>query len=256
MAGRDFDDRDQPDTPRVAIVNETFVRRLLTVEDPVGQRFRFNPDAEPIEIVGVVEAGKYQTVTEEPQLAVWLPLAQSYNSTSTLVVRTTLSERATLSMLERAIEAAAPGVLVFDAMSLEAYLDLPTTPLRLATASLGAMGALAAVLSAVGLYALLAYTTSRRTREIGIRIALGAERQDVLVAVFKRAALLVGASATGGVLLSFLVGRLLGQLTYIQPSTSAALAAAVLMTVAGIAASWLPARRALRIEPLEALRYD
>ncbi|HXV65397.1 MAG TPA: ABC transporter permease [Vicinamibacteria bacterium] len=257
VAGRDFDERDDLDRPKVAIVNETFVRTLLQPdENPLGKRLRFGPDAEPIEIIGVVEAGRYQTVTEEPQYAVWLPLAQSYNSTSTVVARTRLSEREALSGIERAIESVAPDLVLFDAMSLEAYLDLPTAPLRLASTSLGAMGSLAAILSAFGLYALVAHAASRRTREMGIRMALGAGKKDVVRALLKRTVFLVAAGATCGVLLSYLVGGILARLTFTQPTDAAAVAAAVLMTIAAIAASWLPARRALRIEPLEALRYD
>ncbi|HEY7700154.1 MAG TPA: FtsX-like permease family protein, partial [Vicinamibacteria bacterium] len=188
--------------------------------------------------------------------AVWLPLAQVESRTAMVVARTRLSPPEALKMLERTVDGIAPDLLLFDEKSLESYLDLPTAPLRLTTASLGAMGALAALLSAIGLHALVAYTASRRTREMGIRIALGAEGRDVLSALLRRTALLVGASAAIGLALSLLVSRLLARFMFADFAPALPLAAAFLVMVTAVLACWTPARRALRIEPLEALRYE
>jgi predicted permease len=256
MAGRDFAETDDVDSPRVAVVNQALVQQLIPGGEPLGRRFRFNPTGAPYEIVGIVEAGKYQTLAEQDQLAVWIPLAQSYNSTSTLVVRTRLPTEESLTLLRRSIEELDSELTLFDAKPLADLLDLPTTPLRLTTTALGAMGALGAVLSALGLHALVAYATSRRTREIGIRVALGASPGDVMHTLLKRTALIVSVSAALGLVLSFVGMRFLASLLYATPAGTMSLVAAALMIALSGVAAWAPARRALAVEPLTALRYD
>jgi predicted permease len=256
VAGRDLDERDDADSPPVAVVNQSLVSKLIPGGEPLGRRLRFNPTGEPIEIVGIVEAGKYQTVTEQDQLAVFRPLWQSYNSTSTLVARTRLPADEALALLRRAIEDLDSDLTVFDAKPLAGYLDLPTTPLRLTTSLLSAMGALSAVLSALGLHALVAYATSRRTREIGIRVALGANRGEVMHALLRRTALIVSVSAASGLALSVVAMRVLASLLYAAPEGALSLAAAALMMIVSAVAAWAPARRALDVEPLVALRYE
>jgi predicted permease len=256
LSGRDLEERDGPDSPRVAVVNQAFARKLLPGREPLGRVFRFSPKDAPREIVGVVEAGKYQSVTEQDQIAVWIPLAQSYNSTSTLVARTRLAPEEALALLRRAIENIDSDVAVFDAKPLAGYLDLPTAPMRLTTSALSAMGLLAAVLSGLGLHALVAYSTSRRTREIGIRVALGAGPKDVMEALLRRTALLVGLSAALGLALSFVAMRSLASLLYATPEGPMSLAAAAAMVIVCAVAAAAPARRALGLEPSAALRCE
>jgi len=256
IAGRDLEGRDGADSPRVAVVNQALVQKLIPSGEPLGRRFRFNPTGAPFEIVGIVEAGKYQTVAEQDQLAVWIHLAQSYNSTATLVARTRLPADEALALLRRSIEELDSDLTVFDAKPLAGYLDLPTTPLRLTTSALSAMGALAAVLSALGLHALVAFATARRTREIGIRVALGARSGDVIRALLTRTALIVSVSAALGLALSFVAMRFLASLLYATPEGSMSFLAAALMVIVSAVAAWAPARRALDVEPLVALRYE
>ncbi|HJS73788.1 MAG TPA: FtsX-like permease family protein, partial [Vicinamibacteria bacterium] len=252
----DLEDRDDADSPGVAIVNEALARKLIPGGDALGKRLRFHPDGAPREIVGVVEAGRYQTVAEEDQFAVFIPLSQSYNSTSTLVARSRLPPGETLSLLRKSVEDLDASLLVFDDKPLAGYLDLPTTPLRITSTALSAMGILAAVLSALGLHALVAYATSRRTREIGIRVALGARPGDVLRALTKRTAVIVAVSSAVGLALSFVAVRFLASLLYATPDSSANALATVLLGVTAAVASWIPSRRALSIEPLTALRHE
>jgi predicted permease len=256
LSGRDFEERDDADAPPVAVVNRTFAERLLSGEDPLGKRFRFGPGGRPVEIVGVVEAGKYQTLTESPQPAVWVPLAQSYNPTSTVVLRSRLREDEALTLVERAVAEMDPEMPVFDAKPLRGYLDLPLMPLRVTTASLTAMGGLAVFLSALGLYGVVAYSTSRRTREIGIRMALGAGPFDVLQAVLSRTVLLVTASAAVGLGLSLLTTALLGDLLYASADPWVYLVAVSLLGGVSLVACLFPARRAVHAPPLAALRYE
>ncbi len=256
LAGRDFEDRDDAESRGVAVVNEALARKLIPGGDALGRLIRFNPAGDPREIVGIVEAGRYQTVTEQDQLAVFIPLDQSYNSTTTLVARSPLPPEATLALLRKSIEDLDPDLLVFDAKPLASYLDTPTTPLRLTTSALSGMGTLAAVLSALGLHALVAYATSQRTREIGIRVALGARSGDVIRALMKRTAFVVAVSSLVGLALSFLVIRFLASFLYATPDLWANVLATVILVIAASVAAWMPARRALSIEPLTALRYD
>ncbi len=256
VAGRDFEDRDDADSRGVAIVNEAIARKLVPGGDALGRLIRFNPTGDPREIVGVVEAGRYRSVTEQDQFAVLIPLAQSYNSTSTLVARSRLPAEETLALLRKSIEDLDQDLLVFDAKPLASYLDGPTTPLRLTTSALSGMGALAAVLSALGLHALVAYAASQRTREIGIRVALGARSGDVIRTLMKRTAFVVTVSSIVGLALSFLVLRLLASFLYATPDFSANLLAMLILLIVAAVAAWIPSRRALSIEPLTALRYD
>jgi predicted permease len=256
VAGRDFDEKDDGDSPPVAVVNQSFVSKLVPAGELLGRRLRFHPEGDPIEIVGIVEQGKYQTVTEPDRLAVFRPLRQSYNSTSTLVVRTPLASDEVMALLRRTIEEIDPELALFDEKPLADLLDLPTTPLRIATTALGAMGALAALLSALGLHALVAFATARRTREIGIRVALGASHGDVVRGLLKRASLIVGVSSALGLSLSFVAMRVLASLLHASPDAILSLAAAAVMGIVSVAAAWGPARRALDVEPSSALRYE
>ena len=256
LRGRDFNDRDTAEASPVVIVNRTLADKLLPGEDALGKRLRFGLHGRLVEIVGLVEEGKYQTLTEAPQLAVWVPLAQSYNTPSTLVARTRLREEEALALLERTVAEMDPDLPVFDAKPLRGYLDMPLTPLRVTTASLTAMGTVAVFLSALGLYGLLAYSTSRRVREIGIRMALGARPLDVLRVVLMRTLLLVSASAAIGLALSFFTTRLLGGLLYAVPDAWVYVLALSIITAVSTLACLAPARRAVYIQPLSALRYE
>ncbi len=139
---------------------------------------------------------------------------------------------------------------------LAGYLDLPTTPLRLTTSALSAMGALAAVLSEFRLDALVAFATARRNPEIGIRVALGASPRDVMQALLKRTTIIVGVSAALGLAFSFVAMRALASLLYATPDGTLSLIVAALMGIVSAVAAWMPARRALAVEPLVALRYE
>jgi hypothetical protein len=256
LAGREFEETDAADSPGVAVVNQALVEKLLPGGPALGRRFRFGPTGDPRTIVGIVETGKYQSVSESGQLAVWIPLAQSYNPTSTLVARGPLPEQETLALVRGAIESLDPELILFDERPLADLLALPTTPLRLTATALSAMGALAVILSALGLHALVSYATTRRTREVGIRVALGARSKDVMRELLRPTLFIVGASAGCGIVLSFEGMRVLSSLLGANPDGRLSIAAAVLLAVVSLVAAWIPARRALAVEPLTALRYE
>jgi predicted permease len=254
-AGREFTERDRADSPPVAIVNETFARKLLPGQDPIGKRFRTGTAGRFYQIVGVVEAGRYQTVTEDPQMAVWSALAQNYNSETTVVARTRLSEQETLTAIRQVMTEMDPG-LALSARPMRDYMDLPLSPLRIATSSLVAMGGLGLLLSALGIYGLLAHSVTQRTREIAIRVALGARDGNILAATLRRTALLFAVSAGIGVAISSALLRVVGRLLYAQADFASYAPAALIFAAVAAIACFAPARRALRVDPAVALRSE
>jgi len=256
LSGRDFNERDQANSPAVVIVNKAFVDKLFSGQDALGRRVRSGRSGNPLEIVGVVETGKYQHLFERPIPAIWIPLEQRYYGTSGVVARTTLDESAAIAAIKNAIAEADPSMSTYDEHSLRTFLDFPMSPLTFAGASLNMMSGLAIFLSGLGIYGLLSYSMARRRREIGIRVALGATRWDVMRSLTSKTAILIGLSAGIGLLLSFLVSRLLSPLLLTEPAFSSYGIAVVIVVAIAAGACILPTEAALRIEPSSALRYD
>jgi predicted permease len=254
--GRDFDSNDRADTPRVAIVNRTLAASLLRGRDPIGQRLKLGVNGELVSVVGVAEAGKYRSIHEDAQFAIWLPMAQRYNGTNALVVRWAPQRPLTLESLESLINGLAPELLVFDARPIDRFLDLALTPLRLTLEALLAMAGLAVFLSAAGLYAMLKHDATRRTREIGIRLALGATKRDILLLVSRRTCVTVAASTIAGAAVASFLLRYLGAQFGTSLSLSVIALAAVSVLIVGIVAALLPAVRATGILPSSALRHE
>ncbi len=254
LAGRDFTWADGPKAPNVAIINETFARKLFGDAPAVGRHF-LNADKKLYEIVGVVEDGKYQSLTEDPTAAMFYPLAQRTEGDTTLVVRSQLPPAeiaAALNRMLKGIDSNLPFTLQpwNDAMTLVLF------PARIATAALGVMGLLAAMLAVTGIFGMATYTVSRRLRELGIRVALGARRDQLMRSALGRPVLLLLAGSVAGMLLGVLSSRLLAFLVYqASPSDPLVLLGAVAaMALVGLIAIWIPARRALAVNPAQLLR--
>ncbi len=258
VAGRDLDQRDTKGGPRVALVNEAFVRQLLPGEDAVGKRFRHRSNGEWIQIAGVVEDGKYRSLGETPSPTIFELMEQNWSSGQTLVARSPLAEAETVRLLRQAVAELDPSLTVFGDGSLGSALGLALFPAKLVAVVLASFGLLAVVLAATGVYGIMAYTVSRRTREIGIRMALGAAPSEVARVVLTRTAILLAAGVAIGFAMAFATGVFFGQILYgisaHDPLTY--LCAIGLMAAVAFVACWVPARRAIKVDPLTALRAE
>lgn len=258
LAGRDFEERDREETKRVAIINHAFTQKILQTKDAVGKRFHYGSGGDWIEVIGVVEDGKYASLGEEPTPVVFRPLYQDYNSTTTLVARSPLPSKEALRLIQHAVQEMDSSLPLYDAGSLSEHLEFPLLPARLAASVLGSFGFLAILLAAIGMYGVMAYAVARRTREIGIRITVGATRNHILRLVLHRTTTLLIAGvvlgAAGALAMSQIFAKILYGVNPKDPSTF--LLATLLMATVAIAACWLPARRAMRIDPVTALREE
>ena len=255
--GRGFAATDREGAPQVAVVNETFAARYWPGEDPLGKRLAFFGGAESIEIVGVARDGKYQTLTEAPLPYIYRPFLQSYGEMK-LHVRVAGDTAAVMPLLRREIRALDSQLPILALTTMESEMAFATLPQRIAASLLGACSGLALLLAAVGLYGVVAYAVSQRTREIGVRMALGAGRGAVVRLVLEGSMRLVGTRACDR-LGAFTAGRPCRRVVARrrEPDGSASVARCAARADRGaLVASYLPARRAARIDPMEALRHD
>jgi predicted permease len=259
LAGRDFTWHDGPDTPKVAIVNQTFAHQLFGNAPAIGRHFAQSANNETIlyEVVGVVENGKYDSLTEDPQPAMYWALGQNNEDDTTLIVRSNRSPAeiaAALSSMMSRIDPTLPLTL----QSWPEALALPLFPARVATVALGILGLLAAMLAATGIFGMASYTVARRLREMGIRVALGAQRAQVLRAALGRTVLLLSLGSVAGLALGVLGSRVLASIVYeatvYDPIVLTGAVAA--MIAIGSLAALVPARRAVGVEPAVLLREE
>jgi predicted permease len=258
VAGRNFDDHDRAGAPKVAIVNEAFATQLLPGENPLGKRFRIGRQDEGpwYQIVGIVENGKYRSLGESAKPAVFRSLDQKWSSYTEVIARSSLPEERVAAMLRSAVLDLDPNITLYDNGSLTSELGLVLLPARLAAGVLGSFGLLAIVLAATGVYGIMAYAVARRTREIGIRMALGARQATVLRVVLSHTAVLVAVGTGVGIGLSLAAGRIFSQILYGISATDpfTYLISIVLMAAIAAIACLVPARRAMSVDPVTALR--
>jgi predicted permease len=255
VRGRDFSWSDTAQTPLVAIVNETFARKMWGDTPALGQRFIFLDHLR--EVVGVMETGKYLEIQEPPQPMVYLPSTQSEQTYPYFVVRSYRSKSEMIPAIERALNAVEPNAPLI-VQSWSDALAGALFPATAATIALGALGVLAAMLAVTGVFGMAAYNVSRRKKEFGIRVALGARAKHVMTAAVGRSIVLLGLGSLGGLLLGVFASRLLGRIVYqANPGDPVVVAGAILtMTLLGLAASAIPARRALAIDPCKLMREE
>lgn len=262
VAGRDFTAYDNETAPQVAIINEAMARHYFGHENPIGKHFGFSP-IRPIEIVGVVKAEKFNSPRDENRMLVFLPSRQDPNARFAhgdmlLAVRINSNPTSLASRIRQELHEIDPDLPVLRINTMEEELDRSLVQERLVAALAGFFGALAVVLACIGLYGVLSYTTARRTNEIGIRLALGATRANVLCMILRESLSLVGIGIAIGLTATLASMRLIATLLFgisaADPLTM--VAALLLLSAVAALAAFLPARRAAQVDPMIALRCE
>ncbi len=259
LAGRTLERSDNQTTRRVGLVNETMAKKLWPGKEAIGQRFKVGDDW--IEVVGIVANGKYVMLGEEPRPYYYLPLAQTHQSGGTLMVRSASPPLALVGPLTHILRDMDPDLPIFNVKTMDAHVRdsvFGLMPLRMGAAMAGGQGLIGLFLAVLGLYAVVSYAVTRRTREIGVRMALGADRKDVLRLVVRDGLRLTLIGILLGLVGSFGLGLILSRVLYglhpMDPGVFAGVTA-LLLGVAALAC-YLPARRATRVDPLIALRAE
>lgn len=265
VRGRAIGAQDDEQAPGVAVVNQVAAELLWPGQDALGKRFRVNgATGREVEVVGVAQDGRYRELTETPLPYMFLPLFQEAQILGSrwggeiVAIRTSAPAASQAQILRRAIADINPGVLVLSTITMDDHMRASEYANRLIVQLVGSMGVLGLVLAAIGLFGVISYAVTRRTREIGVRIALGANPQDVLRLVFARALLLAGIGIATGVALALASGPLLSSVLYgVGPRDPTTIAASVLaMAVVALGAAALPARRAVAVDPIVTLRAE
>jgi len=256
ISGREFTRADDESAPRVAIVNQTMVARYWRGQNPIGQRLQVKGNW--VQVVGVVKDSKYYSIEETPRPFFYVPLRQYFAIEPDIHIRTTQPLQTIQSTLLREVRALDPNLALYEMITLQEQVNRSTSEQLVAVTLVAFFGGLALLLASIGLYGVMSYTVSQSTRELGLRMALGASASNVLRLVLSRGLLLITTGMLIGIALALLLTRLLGDLLYhVSPRDPLAFAVALaVMTVASTAACFLPAWRATRTDPIRALRAE
>lgn len=258
VAGRGFTADDREQRAPAVVVNQAFARRFWGSDDPIGKRLSHDGGKTFAEVVGVVRDATIRSLGEAQRLQVVVPVLQDYRGDVTLHVRTAGEPLGVLPAVRREIRQLDGLIPIVEPTTLRAATGIASFPQRLASAVLGGFSLVALIMAIVGLAGLLIHSVAARTREIGVRVAIGARRADVVGLILRRGLGLIGAGVLLGVMASLIVGRLLDRfLVGISGTDGVAIGAAVLiLTATGVAATYLPVRQALSVDPMRALRSE
>jgi predicted permease len=257
LAGRTFTFDDDKKAPLVAVVNREFARKVLkSVDNAVGKHYKIW-NGTRVEIVGVVEDGKYQTLTEDPKATMFYSFLQQPGSNTWLVVRSQRDPQEIASALQRSVRGLDPA-LPFEIKTWNSELDSALFAARVATVALGVLGLLGAMLAITGIFGMASYVVTKRLRELGIRVALGANQRRVLSAALGRALRLLAIGSAAGMILGLLATRVLASIVYQATPRDPIVLFAVVVTMmaVGLLAAWIPARQALAVDPMILLREE
>ena len=262
LAGRDFNLHDTKDSMLVVIVNEAFVRRFLEGRNPIGQRIvldQENNKTTTLEIVGVVASSHHETLASEAQPEFYIPQAQDPSRRMDIVLRTSAAELSGLQAAFRnVVHDYDKDIYVPNLEALEQRIGSTLAQPRFNTMLLGTFAGVAMILAAIGIYGVIAYSVAQRTREIGIRMALGAQRRNMLQMILWQSASVVGIGLFAGLLSALALTRLMTSLLYGVTAYDLSIYAIVMIVLssAALLASYFPARRAMHVDPMVALRYE
>ena len=259
LQGRAVTERDDSSAPEVVVVNETMASRYWPGENPLGQRIRFDDaeDAPFFEVVGLVRDGKYRTLGEAPRPYLYTSFAQTDEFMLTLILDTP-EEARTVTLLRRLLNEVDPHLPIFEIKTVSEHLEIMLFAPRMGAGLLASMGLLGLLLASVGLYGVVAYSVARRTREIGVRMALGAGRGDILRMVVREGMALVMLGSILGIGLALVGSRAIASLLFGISTSDPVTYVAVPLLLISVAwlANFLPARRATGVDPIRALRYE
>jgi predicted permease len=258
-AGRDFTMQDDKAGARPVIVNESFARRFFPGQSALGKRLRQGgPDNPFWEIVGVARDSKYMSLGEDPQPFVYFPMMRDYLGTTALVVRATGDPQKLLAALRHEVRQLDAHLPVYDVKTMREHMRLSLFPLRAGAWVAGGFALLALLLAGLGLYGVMSYATGQRTRELGIRIALGAQGRAVLWLVIRQGMMLALLGLLLGLAGAWALTRLMTSVLYGVSATDIVTFASVtlLLALVVLLACWIPARRATKVDPMVALRCD
>jgi predicted permease len=264
VKGRSFDERDRDGAPDVAVINEAMARRYWPGQEVIGKRFRLAVEltmgtgGQQVEVIGVAKDAKYRTLGEEPTPHLYRPFLQDYRSGMTLLVRSAGDVRQTMRQVRGELLLIDKDPQGFFARTMDEHIGVALAPARIAAMLAGVFGLLALVLASVGLYGIISYSVSRRTHEIGVRLALGAEPRKVFSMVVGQGVRLVSIGVAIGLIVAFastrLIASVLAGVSATDPLTF--ILAPLLLTVVAVLACIVPARRATKVDPMVALRYE
>ena len=261
LRGRAFTASDHETAPLVAIINQTMAGHFWPGENPIEKRFSVNGPTGPfIEVVGISKDGKYGTVSEDPQSYFYVPLAQNFTSRRALQIRTVVLPESLTVKVREEVRRLAPSLAIIDLRTMKQSLEgaLGFFVFRLAATLATALGVVGLILAIVGVYGVVSFAASQRTREIGIRMALGAKARDVLNLVLRQGVRLVMAGVVIGTIAAWALTRsMVHLLVGISPADPITyVSAAILLSAVGLLACYIPARRATKVDPMVALRYE
>jgi predicted permease len=258
VSGRGFTDRDSQTAPKVVVINQTAVRKYFPNEHPLGLRFGTTAEqSNQLEVVGVLRDAKYDSVRNEIPPTMYVPHLQARPATM-FHVRTAADPATAMGAIRDAVRQIDPDLPMLDVATQAEQIDKNLQQERVFAQAYALFGALAMLIASMGLFGLMSYSVSRRTNEIGIRMALGARGQDVVTLVLGESMILVVIGVAMGVLTALAASRLITALLFGLPATDAPtmLGAVTLMLLVSAIAGYLPARRASRVDPLVALHYE
>ncbi len=259
MRGRDFNEQDNEKSMPVAIVNETFARQFWPGEDAIGKRFSMGDLDEPkMQVIGITQDGKYAGLNEDAKPFVYRPMFQTFIGSSNLIVRTQSEPEKLLAAIRSEAQQLDPTLPIASAKTLVEHMSVPLLPARLAASVLGSFGLLALALASIGIYGVMSYGVLKRVREIGIRLALGAQKADVLKMIIGQGMRLVVIGVGIGLVGAFALTQVMKSYLYGVSTTDPLtfVVVVLLLSMVALLACFIPARRATKVDPMVALRYE
>jgi predicted permease len=258
VRGENFDSTVREDSPRVTIINEAAAKQIWPNEDPIGKRFKFFKDSEFTKVIGVARDSKYNTLGEEARPYMYVPLVQTNETSVTIFFRAQGDPRSAMGTVRTLVQSLDRNLPITNVWPIGEVISQSLWASSFGASLLTVFAMIAMALCAVGIYGVVGYSVGQRIREFGIRLALGAQPRDVLIMVLKQSAVIMGAGLVAGLVVAFLLARLIATFLYGVNTNSplAFLAMALVLAAVGVFASYIPARRAAKVDPMVALHNE